>query len=226
MPTIELFHGSANVVEQPVFGAGNAKNDYGLGFYCTKHLELACEWAVSGVSDGFANMYRLDTRGLKVMKLNSADYHILNWLAILLENRTYDISGQLQREARQYLLDNFLPDYKNYDIITGYRADDSYFSFSKAFLSNSISLEQLRRAMKLGKLGEQIVLKSQSAFNAISFVEALPVSGDDFFPLRAARDRDARNAFTNMQSEGPVTDAVYLIDIMRQKWNNDDTRLR
>lgn len=57
--------------------------------------------------------------------------------------------------------DNFLIDITGYDVIIGYRADDSYFSFARAFINNEISLTQLSYAMKLGKLGEQIVLKVQ-----------------------------------------------------------------
>lgn len=29
---LKLYHGSANIIEKPEFGLGNAKNDYGLGF--------------------------------------------------------------------------------------------------------------------------------------------------------------------------------------------------
>ena len=48
-----------------------------------------------------------------------------------------------------------------YDVIIGYRADDSYFSFAKDFINNTISVEQLAEAMRLGELGIQIVLKSE-----------------------------------------------------------------
>ena len=51
-----------------------------------------------------------------------------------------------------------------YDIITGYRADDSYFSFARDFLKNSITVSQLSRSMELGKLGLQVVLHSEKAF--------------------------------------------------------------
>lgn len=37
---------------------------------------------------------------------------------------------------------------------------DSYFSFAEDFLNNAISVSKLSKAMKLGNLGEQIVLKS------------------------------------------------------------------
>ena len=37
----KLFHGSSKVIERPLYGAGKAYNDYGLGFYCTESLEMA-----------------------------------------------------------------------------------------------------------------------------------------------------------------------------------------
>lgn len=56
---ISLFHGSEKIVETPVFGEGKKNNDFGLGFYCTENEELAKEWAVSSLRDGFSNRYTL-----------------------------------------------------------------------------------------------------------------------------------------------------------------------
>ena len=49
------------------------------------------------------------------------------------------------------MLDTFLPEYEDKDIIIGYRADDSYFAFANAFLNNTLSLAQLEKAMNLGR---------------------------------------------------------------------------
>ena len=38
---INIYHGSANIVDKPIFGSGKSYNDYGRGFYCTEHLELS-----------------------------------------------------------------------------------------------------------------------------------------------------------------------------------------
>ena len=84
---ITLFHGSEKVIEHPVFGAGKKHNDFGLGFYCTESEALAKEWAVSSLRDGFANRYTLDTEYLHILNLNSPDYTILNWIAVLVEHR-------------------------------------------------------------------------------------------------------------------------------------------
>ena len=226
MEGIILYHGSTKVIEQPVLGLGNPKNDYGLGFYCTENLELAKEWASTERSDGFANQYEIDFEGLNILHLNKEPYHILNWLSILLQNRTFVLSQGLPAEAKAYLLDNFLPNYESYDLIIGYRADDSYFSFANAFLNNTISLEQLRKAMFLGKFGEQVVLKSAEAFSRLTFKESIPVDSSQYYPKRQARDRLAREDFQNEKLSASPVDAIYMIDILRQKWTNEDPRLQ
>lgn len=220
-----LFHGSERIVSPPIFGEGNPRNDYGLGFYCTESLALAREWASSETADGFANQYILDLDGLSVLNLNGPGFNILNWLAVLLENRIFDLRTPVAVQGKRYLLENFLPEYASYDILVGYRADDSYFSFSKAFLENGISLEQLRRAMQLGNLGEQVVLKSQKAFGRIQFVKTESVESSLYYPQKRLRDQNARKEYFRMLEETPVTGEHFLVNIMGEKWLNNDPRL-
>ena len=52
---IKIYHGSEKNIIKPIFGEGKNNNDFGLGFYCTKDINLAKEWAVSSLKDGFAN---------------------------------------------------------------------------------------------------------------------------------------------------------------------------
>ena len=162
-----LYHGSREIVEHPLYGKGSENNDYGQGFYCTESLELAKEWACPEIKDGFANQYELDLTGLSILYLNQGGYHILNWIAILLQNRIFPKRSPIARQAHEYILSEFLPDISGYDVICGYRADDSYFAYAKDFLNNTISVGQLAQAMKLGELGEQIVLKSKTAFASL-----------------------------------------------------------
>ena len=119
-----IYHGSNKIIEKPLFGFGKLKNDYGLGFYCTEELDMAKEWGVSKDADGYANIYKIETKGLTVLDLNSSKYTILHWLSVLLENRIFDITSALAQESKDYLLKNFSVPYKDYDIITGYRADE------------------------------------------------------------------------------------------------------
>ena len=223
---IKLYHGSTRVIKEPVFGKGNPKNDYGLGFYCTESQELAKEWACSAETDGFVNQYILDTRKLSILDLSSGEYHILNWLAILLQNRTFRMGSDIAIRAKEYIKEHFLPDYEKYDVIKGYRADDSYFSFATAFLNNTISLVQLEKAMYLGKLGEQVVLKSKKSFQQLTFVESIIADKTFYYPQKMARDCFAREEFKREKSKIPAEQEIYMIDIMRGRWKNDDARLQ
>lgn len=220
---ITVYHGSNRIVEVPVFGAGKKNNDFGLGFYCTEDIDLAKEWAVSSLSDGFANRYTLDTEYLNVLNLNSPDYTILNWIAVLVEHRLFSIKTPIARRAKQYLIDHFGINVNAYDLITGYRADDSYFDFAEAFLNNTITVEQLSRAMKLGKLGEQIVLKSQFAFSKIQYEGFEIAEKERYYVLRKARNDDANQAYFDILEE--AEDGLFIQDIMRGGITNDDPRI-
>lgn len=224
--TMTLYHGSSFIIERPEFGKENPFNDYGLGFYCTETLELAKEWACSIGQDGFANRYSFRTDGLSILNLTDRNYNILNWLAILLVNGRFNLSIDIAARGKEYLASTFLPPYENYDVIIGYRADDSYFSFASAFLNNTISLAQLEWAMSLGKLGEQVVLKSEQAFSHLHFEESIPAERTIYYPRKAIRDSKTRAAFRAESKTALILNAVYMIDILREEWKNDDARLR
>ena len=221
MPDIlDIYHGSVNKIEKPMFGEGKIHNDYGRGFYCTEHAELAKEWACSADSDGYANHYQLDISGLNILNLNGPEYNILNWLAILLENRKFNVAEGLPQRARAYLLENFKVDYKKYDIIIGYRANDSYFSYAGDFMNGTLSLSDLSEAMRLGKLGEQVVLKSKKVFKALKFVEAIKAPREEYFAKYRQRDEEARGRYRQIASKPMAEDETYVIDIIRNNWKN------
>lgn len=225
MTKLVLYHGSPDIIEKPAFGKGKAYNDYGRGFYCTEHLELAKEWACTEGTDGYANKYELDTAGLSVLDLSSDDYTILNWLAILMLHRKGRLSAPIAKQGREYLIQNFLPDFQGYDAIIGYRADDSYFSFARAFVSNTISLKQLGNAMRLGKLGEQFVLKSPKAFEAIRFIDYTVADNAVYYAKRKARDDEARAAYMK-ELETDDINGIFMRDIIREEIKANDPRLR
>lgn len=220
---ITIYHGSEKIVEVPTFGEGKKNNDFGLGFYCTESEDLAKEWAVSSLRSGFANKYTLDTEYMRILNLNSPEYTILNWIAVLVEHRLFSIKTPVARRAKQYLIDNFSINVNAFDIITGYRADDSYFDYAESFLNNGISVEQLARAMKLGKLGEQIVIKSQFAFSRLKFEGFDVAEKEEFYVLRKSRDDEANRLYLEMLEE--ESDGLYIQDIIRGGIKNDDPRI-
>ena len=221
-----VYHGSDHIIETPLYNGSKRTNDYGYGFYTTENKELAMEWACSDNRDGFANIYELNTDGLEILNLNDPQYNILNWLAVLTKYRSYWQSGSVAEEAKNYLQKNFFVDPSGYDIVIGYRADDSYFSFAQDFVSGAISLRKLSEAMRLGKLGEQVVLKSEKSFSHIRFIDAEPAAAETYFEKKSVRDRDARRAYRlSRQKEENIHD-LYMLDIMREEIRNGDPRLR
>lgn len=222
----KLYHGSQFEIKKPVFGKGKPYNDYGLGFYCTDTVEMAKEWAVSLNRDGFANAYQIETNGLSVLDLNSPPYGILHWLTVLLENRQFDIPSPLARDAKSYLLDIFSVNYKDYDIITGYRADDSYFSFAQDFINGTISYRQLSNAMRLGKLGQQIVLKSKTAFERIEFLYSEVATSEEWYAKKEFRDKSARKEYFDAERNKRQRGDLYITTILDEEMKPDDPRLR
>jgi len=209
-----LYHGSVDVIEKPEFGKGKPHNDYGSGFYCTENIELAKEWACTEGQDGYANQYEVDAEGLKVLNLSEENYNILHWLALLVKHREMRLATPVMRRGAEWLLSNYLIDVREYDIVVGYRADDSYFSFARAFLSNQISLEQLSYAMGLGKLGEQVVLISREVFERVQYVSNEVADTTVYFSLQMIRDEETREAYCKML-EAEDENGVYMRDLIK-----------
>lgn len=193
MDKIILYHGSIKRIEKPIYGEGKTYNDYGKGFYLTTDIELAKEWSINENNNGILNKYEIDINNLKILDLSSENYNILNWLAILLENRIINLNTPIQIKTKDYILKNYSINYKDYDIIYGYRADDAYFMYTRLFLQNQISLMQLEYAMKLGNLGYQYCLKSQKSFDKLAFIDSEIVENKDYKNKKNDRFEQAKN---------------------------------
>ena len=222
---MELWHGSQKIIEIPQLGLGKVHNDYGQGFYCTESLDLAREWACSRDADGFANRYELDMADLKVLDLYSPQYSVLHWIALLVEHRSFRKDTAVAVGACEYLRDHFLPDANAYDVIRGWRADDSYFSYARAFVNNTITIDQLGRAMRFGNLGEQIVLKSERAFKSIRFAGFERAPQALYGPLAKDRDELARAQYRELLTENPF-EGIRIVDIVREGMTENDPRLQ
>ena len=220
-----IYHGSVKIIEQPQYGAGRKDNDYGLGFYCTEDMELAKEWAASDERGGFVNCYEVEEDGMCFLDLqqipeesdsySAQERMILQWMALLVDNRAIRLGSPVERRGKEYLVSRFLPDISKYDCLIGYRADDSYFSYARAFLSNTLTIGQLSAAMRLGNLGLQYVIRSPRMFDRIRFLEAVPVDGGVYFPKRMQRDQSARKEFRRMLDQ-EAGEGRYLSDLMRE----------
>ena len=71
-----------------------------------------------------------------------------------------------------------------------------------------------------GKLGEQVVLKSEKAFEALTFVEPIKVQSEEYFAKYKLRDEEARYKYKQIASKPMAEDEIYVIDIIRNNWKN------
>lgn len=222
-----IYHGSHNIIETPTFGVGSPNNDYGLGFYCTEYVDLAKEWACDQLSGGYANKYSFDMTGLKILNLNAKEFSIIHWVSVLLKNRKVTLNTAIEREGMYYILDNFPVDTENSDVIIGYRANDSYFSYARDFLSNAITVKRLTQVMRLGNLGNQIVVKSKLAFSRLKFLGYETAPQEIHYPLRKKRDELARSAYLSDRTGSILSsDSLLLVDIIRGGIKPNDPRLQ
>ena len=221
---IRLYHGSPVVVERPELAKGRPDNDYGRGFYCTEDVEMAREWACKGKEPpAKVNSYELDTSELKILDLSSEKYTVLNWIAVLIANRRLDLEEGIVSQARDYLIDNFMPPVAEADVVIGYRADDSYFRYAESFVGNGLHLGGLEAAMRLGRLGIQIALVSEKAFSALHFIGAEDVDWEAYHGRYVRRDREARKDWSESIKNAAVPmDAVFVMDIIRKGLKSGD----
>ena len=225
MSKLIIYHGSKDIIEKPYYHGGKAENDYGFGFYCTESLELAKEWSCSNnEKNGFANKYSIDLSGLKILDLTDKRYSILNWIAILLKFRTFDLINDISIQAKEYLIKNFYIDVNKYDIVIGYRADDSYFSFARDFVNNTIPVRKLSQAMELGQLGKQVVIVSELAFSKLHFEGFETADRLEYFTKRKARDEKVReDYFKGTRKSATLINDIFVMDIIRKEFKDGDS---
>lgn len=163
--TLTLYHGTKDVNLVPDYNFNNSDNDYGKGFYTTPYPELGREWAYASYThdnNGYLYKYEINIEGLNILDLTQLDS--MHWLAELLYNREIDTED---REALQDTINSVISKYKlntkDYDIIIGYRADDSYFTYATDFVSGTIYRDTLETALRNGNLGIQVFYKKSKS---------------------------------------------------------------
>ena len=172
----------------------NKNNDYGKGFYTTPDIELGKEWAFSSYTKGdrgYVYTYEIDINGLNILDFTRIDS--MHWLAELLANRTINTE---YREALQDTIQAIISRYKidtdPYDIIIGYRANDSYFTYATDFASGVIYRDTMETALRNGDLGIQVFVKSEKAFGRLCQIGDAEAVPEDYARRYKKRDADAR----------------------------------
>ena len=164
---------------------------------------------------------------LNILNLLDGKYNILHWMALLLKNRTFRLSNEIAIDACDYIIENFSIDLKAYDVIIGYRADDSYFSFAESFVQNGLPLRSLNEALHLGRLGTQTVLISEKSFRNLTFDGADFADKTVYYPKFIARDSNVRETYRReIRNRHSYKNDIFVLDILREEMKDNDSRIQ
>ena len=211
--TITIYHGTKTEDLIPEFGLGSSNNDYGRGFYTTPNIELAKEWAwgtYTTGNKGYVHTFELNIESLNILNLTELDS--IHWIAELVHNRKLNVyDKEVVQDNIKILLDKYKLDTGKYDVIVGYRANDSYFAYAEAFVSGAIYKDTLEKALRTGELGIQVFIKSERAFHGLkkTAVEEVPKKYRGYFVNRDKNARDTYRALSSNQESRAKKQTIY-----------------
>ncbi len=214
-----FYHGSKQVVSNPIAHGSNRENDYGASFYTTKDFESAKEWACKNNEVGLVNKYQIRSdvfKSLTILDLTNKDeYNILNWIAILMHFRNLDLKFKQLFSSRLKWLEKFYIDVDQFDIVKGFRADDAYFAFPQAFIMGQLSLEKLQKVFILGNLGIQYAFMSEKSISKIKFISSKEIE-QSYIGKYHSRIKTATEEYRNILNE-PINDnETFIRDLMNK----------
>ena len=116
------------------------------------------------------------------------------------------------------MIERFGIDIARYDVIRGFRANDSYFQFTSDFVTDTITLETLSKSIITGNLGYQVCIKSENAYRQLcQHAQCLTISGDEYRLYNSRyleKDKEARILADNYSNEPQI--GKLLSDILKE----------
>ena len=210
---MKLYHGSDQIILKPKYNYGNPSNDYGLGFYMSDDKEIARLWASKNPKDGYLMEYEVAMDKLNILYLDDqSEDSILKWITILISHRFSRFEIDKYKTTIDALNNKCSFDISKYDMIVGYRADDSYFQYSRDFVADDLSIESLSKAMKLGNLGKQYVLISENSFKHITLKHYEEVKATNEYELFR---KETNKQYHLLKNEDSINN-TFIRDILRK----------
>ena len=199
LQTFTLYHASSESICSPTGNAHgqdhiNVSKDFGEGFYMSPEKEYPIK--LTCMNDVvFLNRYRLDTSGLKTLRLEND----LRWLLVTAFHRR-DYSNKkkyhpLRDQIRQWV--------SGYDLVIGTISNDNFYSTMDAFIRNLLTDYVTLHLVQMMNYGEQVVLKSEKACSQIDFLGSEPVDLDVLKEQRMLKTVE-RNAMEDMVEDRRV----------------------
>ena len=148
-----LYHGSQQIVRQPVIRSGQYTKDFSTGFYCTLLKEQAVRWAhrKSSVLEGakpILNIYDMADIPVSLSTKSFAD-DLEEWINFVCECR----DGSME--------------YTKYDIIMGKVANDKVFRVVDMYHSGIWDMPRALEEIKAYPTYDQIAFITQKAIDAV-----------------------------------------------------------
>lgn len=159
---MKIYHGSLEVVENPMILQPNRLLDYGKGFYTTTSEQQSKEWVERRmrekiVNGGYVNAYEFDDIKMQELKCLIFTEPSKEWADFVMANRTQK---------------GFTHDY---DIVYGPVANDRVYLQFGLYESGAIGIETLIRELKTYKLVDQYLFHTEKALAALHFIEAIRI---------------------------------------------------
>jgi len=217
-----IYHGSKHIIDKPVTGGSNPTNDYGPSFYMTLDLLSAKMWACRKDELGVVNKYTIrksDFMKLKILDLtDKRKYSVLNWVAILIHFRKLDQRFLINNQEAIDWLRQYYIDVSQYDVVIGFRADDSYFRFPKEFISGGLAYDDLENVYQLGDLGIQYAFMSEKAIASLKYVSSLECEPSFIGKYHEAVSK-ANKQLEDLLDQPVQSSKTYIIDLVRKSYD-------
>ena len=141
-----LYHGSLEIVEQPLIREANRPLDFGTGFYTTTSLQQARRWVI----------LRMEQNNAKVGYIN-----ILHTRHFRSANEAWVDFVHANRTVQDYNHD--------YDIVTGPVANDNVYLSFNLYESGIITKRELIRRLKTYKLVDQLLFHTEQSLLTLKY---------------------------------------------------------
>ena len=145
--SIEVYHGSGEIIYYPEIRKTKYTKDFSWGFYCTKSYEQAKRWAERKHENGIVNVYRyIEDNTLNIKKFDGMTDEWLDFIAGCRNGRVHD-----------------------YDIVEGPMADDTIWNFVNDYLNGNISRTVFWEYARFKHPTHQISFHSIRALNCLEY---------------------------------------------------------
>lgn len=153
-----LYHGSADIVTEPVVRATKFYKDFGWGFYCTDIRRQAVKWAIRRSSEkGVINIYNyIENTDLKILKFEGLTDE---WLDLIVSCRA----------GNQH----------DYYIVEGAMADDVIWDWVSDFLDGTVSRTAFWELVKFRHPTHQISFHTPRALQCLKYIDYESITGVD-----------------------------------------------